>query len=121
MKKTLTIFGKILLWTSWFYPFLRLFVIVPIAALEDTIGGVWTKNLLDIAKYIHGGALVSELISSVYMVYFVLSVGAFLYWHYKKKIRISWGKRIVLGFVTFFNFFNIYIMYGVATGALVTK
>lgn len=115
MKNSLTFFGKTLLWLTWLYPFIRVFIILPISWLEDYVGGEKTKILLDGAKYIHGGDLVSEIVGGVYMIYFVLSVGAYLFWHWRKNMRIGWGQRAALALVTFYNFFNIYLMHLVAT------
>ena len=111
MKRALAIFGKTLLWLTWLYPFIRVFVIVPISWLEDYIGGEKTKILLDGAKYIHGGSAVTEFVTSFYMVYFVLSVALYVFWHVRKNIRIGWFQRIALVLVSFYNFFNIYLMY----------
>ncbi len=117
LKKAASVFGKTLLWFSWVYPFLRVFIILPIAAVEESVGEEKTKMLLTIAKYLHGGQSVSDIVAGPYMVYFVLSVVAFIAYRVRKKIRIGWGQRIALALVTVYNFFNIYLMHLVASDA----
>lgn len=91
----------------WVYPATRIFAIVPIALLEDHITGQTEKKLLDIAKYLHGGAVMSQFMMTLYPVLFACSLVAYIYWYARMKKRITWPHRIALVFVTLLTIANV--------------